>query len=67
MHVDRVAMLVHIYFNQRALPPMPEMEGAKTLSNVYDKAEEAKAAAVAFKLLVQGPQMSRLQQPLSCT
>lgn len=54
LHVDRVAMLVYIYFNQRALnrvqaqptaqdwddfmnylhslPPMPEMEGAKTLS-----------------------------------
>ena len=69
LHVDRVAMLVYIYFNQRALnrvqaqptaqdwddfmdylhslPPMPEMEGAKTLSEVYDKAEEAKAAAVA--------------------
>lgn len=56
-------MLVYICFNQRALkrvqaqptaqdwdellPPVPEMEGAKTLSEVCDKAEEAKAAAVA--------------------
>ncbi|KAL3151449.1 hypothetical protein ABBQ38_012456 [Trebouxia sp. C0009 RCD-2024] len=31
------------------LPAMPEMEGAKTLSEVYDKAEEAKAAAVAAR------------------
>ena len=30
-----------------SLPPMPEMEGAKTLSEVYDRAEEAKAAAMA--------------------
>ena len=69
LHVHRVAMLVYIYFNQRALnrvqeqptaqdwddfmdylhslPPMPEMEGAKTLSEVHDKSAEEKAAAVA--------------------
>lgn len=89
LHVDRVAMLVYIYFNQRALnrvqaqptaqdwddfmeylhnlPAMPEMEGAKTLSEVYDKAEEAKAAAVAARTAAKAAGAGRSKEWTAAT